>query len=143
MMVSDQTKLKLYFLTAVFSLIFSLLGFSYNAWRMEVSEDNSNVREAAFEVLKELGELEQIVYALHYDHDQENGSPRRGWVKIGLILDLSLLISPDAQSSATQLKQTWSKQWESIEQDQTANDLVIKKIEVTRGKVKQALMALQ
>lgn len=77
-MVSDQAKLKLYYLTAIFSLIFSLLGFSYNAWRMEVSEDNSNIREAAFEVLKELGELEQIVYALHYDHDQTSGSPRKG-----------------------------------------------------------------
>ncbi len=142
-MVSDQTKLKLYYLTAVFSLIFSLLGFSYNAWRMEASEDNSNIREAAFEVLKELGELEQIVYALHYDHDQVNGSPRKGWVTVGLIQDLSMLISPSAHASATTLKQTWSNNWANIEQDQAANDLVIGQIEEARNQIKLALLALQ
>lgn len=142
-MVNDQTKLKFYYLMAVFSLVFSLLGFSYNAWRMEVSEDNSNIREAAFEVLKELGELEQVVYALHYDHDQANGSPRKGWVKVGLVQDLSVLISPAAHASASELKQTWSNQWANIEQNQTANDLVVAQIEATRNQIKQALLALQ
>lgn len=141
-MASDQTKLKLYYLMAVFSLIFSLLGFSYNAWRMEASEDNSNIREAAFEVLKELGELEQIVYALHYDHDQVGGSPRKGWVKVGLIHDLSILISPAAHTSATTLKQTWSEQWANVAQDQAANDLIIAQVEATREQIKQALLAL-
>lgn len=142
-MVSEQTKLKLYYLTALFSLIFSLLGFSYNAWRMEISEDNSNVREAAFEVLKELGELEQIVYVLHYDHDQEDGNPRKGWVKVGLIQDLGMLVSPQAEQSAIQLKQVWSQQWAQLGAEQAANDAVITHIEAVRQQVKVALLALK
>ena len=142
-MVREQTKLRLYYLTAGFSLIFSLLGFSYNAWRMEVTEDNSNVREAAFEVLKELGELEQLVYVLHYDHDQENGNPRRGWVKVGLIHDLSMLVSVHAETSAMQLKQTWSTQWAHLETDQAANDALVAQIEAVRQQVKADLLALQ
>lgn len=142
-MVSEQVKLRLYYLTAVFSLVFSLLGFSYNAWRMEVSEDNSNVREAAFEVLKELGALEQLVYVLHYDHDQENGNPRKGWVKVGLIQDLAMLVSPQAKQSAIQLQQVWSKQWAQLGIDQAANDAVVAQIEQVRQQVKVVLLALK
>ncbi len=142
-MVSEQVKLRLYYLTAVFSLVFSLLGFSYNAWRMEVSEDNSNVREAAFEVLKELGALEQLVYVLHYDHDQENGNPRKGWVKVGLIQDLAMLVSPKAKQSAIQLQQVWSKQWAQLGTDQAANDAVVAQIEQVRQQVKVVLLALK
>lgn len=62
-------------------LVFAVIGFSYNAWRLESSEKNNNVRLAAFTVITELAQLEQLVYAAHYDQDPVNGSPRKGWVK--------------------------------------------------------------
>ena len=64
-------RMKVYQATALFSVLFALLGFSYNVWRMEVTEQNSNVRDAAFELLLQLAELEQVVYAAHYDNDLE------------------------------------------------------------------------
>lgn len=37
--------------TAVVSLVFAVSGFSYNAWRLEQSEENNIVRDASFHVL--------------------------------------------------------------------------------------------
>lgn len=34
---------RLYQLTVIFSVLFALLGFTYNVWRMEVTEQNSNI----------------------------------------------------------------------------------------------------
>ena len=70
-----EKKFKVYYLTAIFSLIFAVVGFSYNAWRLEVTEDNSNIRTTAFEVLTELAELQQLIYSAHYDHDMVAGNP--------------------------------------------------------------------
>lgn len=107
-MVNNQLlkkKLRLYYITTIFSLLFAVVGFSYNTWRLEVSEDNNNVRTASFEVLKSLSEFEQVIFAAHYDQDDDAGNPRLGWIKIGLIVDLSGLISPEVESSAVQLKE--------------------------------------
>ena len=97
-------KLKVYYMTAIISMIFAVVGFSYNAWRLEVSEDNSNIRTASFEVLQELAELEQTIYALHYDNYVTEGSPRKAWVSVGLIVDMSMLISPEVIKEAENLK---------------------------------------
>ena len=102
-----EIKLRAYYLTAIFSLVFAVVGFSYNAWRMEVSEDNNTVRTAAFEGLKELAEFEQIVFAAHYDQNLIEGSPRKGWVKVGLIVDLSTLISAEVVNESKQLHTAW------------------------------------
>ena len=104
----DQ-RLKLYQATAIFSMLFALMGFSYNVWRMEETERNSNSREACFELLLQLAELEQLVYAAHYDNDEVNGSPRTGWVKVGLIVDLSLAAGGDIHFAARALHATWSE----------------------------------
>ena len=80
-----------YFFTAIASVVFAFIGFSYNAWRMEASEDNNNTRIASFQILQELAELELIVFAAHYDNNKIDGSPRKGWVKVNLIHDLSYL----------------------------------------------------
>jgi hypothetical protein len=60
-----NNKLKIYYMTAIVGVVLSVTGFIYNAWRLEISEYNNNVRTASFEVLKELAELEQIIYARH------------------------------------------------------------------------------
>jgi len=60
-----KQKLKIFYITSIFSMVFAVLGFSYNAWRMELSEENNNLRTASFEVLLQLPGLEQIIYAIH------------------------------------------------------------------------------
>ncbi|MGI2260044.1 hypothetical protein [Shewanella sp. GXUN23E] len=130
-------------LTAVFSMIFALIGFSYNVWRMEVTEQNATVRDAAFEILKEVAELELIVYAAHYDADSDTGNPRRGWVKVGLIEDLALLMPKPAQRSAAALKQVWQQNWGIMGQDEQAAMAIVSALDRTRSEIRQALITLE
>jgi hypothetical protein len=131
-----------YYFTAILGLVFAIIGFSYNAWRLESSEQNNNIRLAAFTVITELAELEQLIYAAHYDQDAINGSPRKGWVKIGLIVDLSFLIDDTVQLEAIALKQVWQDNWQVIDKDRQATDQVVTSIEQVRQSIKIKLISL-
>ena len=52
---------------AVISLVVAISSLSYNTWRNEATEENRNLRVAAFEILLKLGELQQVVFHSHYD----------------------------------------------------------------------------
>lgn len=138
-----KSKLKVFYITSVFSMIFAVLGFSYNAWRLELSEDNNNIRTAAFEVLLQLSELEQIIYAAHYDKDAEQGNPRKAWVKIGLINDLSALIGKQVMIDAAELKRLWSESWQVIEASEQATNNMVSAIDEVRKSIKVALESLE
>jgi len=137
-----EHKLKKYYLTAILGVVFAVLGFSYNTWRLEASEDNNNVRTAAFEVLTELAALEQIIYAAHYDQDRVMGSPRKGWVKVGLIYDLSSLISPAVEHQAGSLKTLWADSWDTIATARAATDELVAQIEKVREQIKLTIVSL-
>lgn len=141
--MGNEKKLKSYYFTAVISLVFAIIGFSYNAWRMEVSESNNNIRTASFEVLKELAQLETIIFAAHYDKDQNKGNPRDGWVKVGLIFDLSVLIDKDVEIKSQQLKSTWSQSWQRLAKDEKVATELIKQIDTVRVEIKNVLSSLQ
>lgn len=138
-----EKRLMFYYITAVLSLISALAGFGYNAWRLEVTEDNNTVRTASFEVLKQLAHLEQIIFTLHYDKNTVEGSPRKGWVAIGLINDLSMLVSADVEQKAQNLKATWSDRWASIETNEEAVNVLISEVDLVRVAIKKALMSLE
>jgi hypothetical protein len=74
---------------AIISLVVALSSFSYTAWRTERSERNRTTRQAAFQMLVALGEMKQVVYHGHYDHDAVAGNPRTGWVYVETIRDFS------------------------------------------------------
>ncbi|MCW9047181.1 MAG: hypothetical protein OQK46_03805 [Gammaproteobacteria bacterium] len=138
-----KQKLKLFYITSIFSMVVAVVGFSYNAWRMELTEDNNNIRTASFEVLNELSELEQIIYAAHYDKDMSQGNPRKAWVKVGLIVDLSGLISPQVEKNATQLKSLWSTSWQLVKDDESVTQKLVEQIDKVRLSIKSDLKNLQ
>ncbi|MBE7214211.1 hypothetical protein MK852_12100 [Shewanella benthica] len=129
-------------ITAVFSMVFALVGFSYNVWRMEVTEYNSTMRSASFELLLQLSELEGIIYAAYYDKDPVAGNPRKGWIKVNLIADLSMITEAELQQATQQLKQDWQLHWDSIDDDETSVKQVIAKIDNTREEVRLLLSKL-
>jgi hypothetical protein len=136
-------KIKAFQTATLFSVFFALAGFSYNVWRMEVSEHNSNVRTACFEILLELAALEQLVYSAHYDQDPIEGNPRKGWVKVGLINDLSLLTEPAVVLSSAQLKRIWANHWERLSESSESANKLVDSIETVRKDVKTAIQALK
>jgi hypothetical protein len=138
-----EKQLHLYYTGTIIGVIFAVIGFSYNAWRLEVTEDNNNIRIASFAVLKELAELEQLIYAGHYDKNTVAGSPRRGWIKVGLVVDLSSLISPPVRDQALSLKASWQSNWQKFTDDQAATDTLITSIDAVRNTLKTTLVELQ
>ena len=138
-----EKKMHFYQVTVIFSVFFALVGFSYNVWRMEVSEENDNIRLASFEILLELSALEQLVYTAYYDHDVKEGSPRKGWVKVGLIADMSTLTTNPVKTKTDILKQTWSEHWETMASNQDSVKEIVNAIETVRSEIKQLLSSLQ
>ncbi|MEZ9595891.1 hypothetical protein AB4298_14745 [Shewanella sp. 10N.261.52.F9] len=140
--ISGEQTISIFQLTAVFSMVFALVGFSYNVWRMEITEYNSNARSASFELLLQLSELESIVYAAHYDKDVIQGNPRQGWVKVNLIADLSMITEPELSVAAEELKLSWQSNWQHMADDEASAQAVVTQIDETRARVRQLLKRL-
>jgi len=138
-----EKQIRNYQVAVIASLLFALLGFSYNVWRMEVTEENANTRTACFELLLVLSELEQLVYSAHYDKNSLEGSPRKGWVKVGLTVDLSVLTTSKVKNSALKLKDVWASHWQSIENNEQSVQSVVYAIEGSRTQIKMLLQNLE
>lgn len=108
-----------------------------------MTEDNNNIRTASFAVLTLLSEFEQNIFAAYYDSNPVEGSPRTGWVKVGLIVDMSTLISEDVEIESTKLKQLWSNEWENVFDERESVDQLTAQIDVIRADIKTELKALQ
>lgn len=137
-----RQKVLLFQVTTVIGVVFGLVAFSYNVWRMEITEANNNTRTACFEILTELAELEQLVYSLHYDNNEVEGSPRKGWVKVGLIDDLSVLTSANVEESTVALRDVWSGNWGRYSNDREAVDTIVSAIDAVRAEIKAELKDL-
>lgn len=137
-----ERRLKFYYITVVLSVFSACVSFAYNAWRLEISEDNSTTRTAAFQVLLKLSELEQGMYSLHYDQ-QGSWTPRHGWVAVSLVRDLSMLIDDDVRREAEALHQIWSEQWEQLDQDEAALKAIVNKIDKLRQAISFRLASLE
>lgn len=141
--MQQNSKLRLFYVTSVLSMIFAVIGFSYNTWRMQVTEENNNIRTASFEVLSRLSEMEQLIYTAHYDKNTIDGSPRKIWVKVGLIVDLSGLISPQVEKEAESLKSLWGASWQNVREDEETTQQLVMSIDLVRKNIKRALRNLK
>lgn len=139
----NENKFKLYQATVLFSVLFSLVGFSYNVWRMEASEENEMVRTACFEMLINLSSLEQLIFVAHYDNDLENGNPRQGWVTVGLLNDMSTLTNVAIEQKSELLKQSWATHWVDLGEDQASVDHMVTSIDNVRAEIKILLKSLE
>lgn len=99
---------------ALLSLAIALSSFSYTTWRNERSEHNRNIRQASFQLLSALGEMQQLVYHAHYDHDAERGNPRTGWVYVATIGDFSSTMPAPVPARALELQAAWREHWEGL-----------------------------
>ena len=143
MEVSQVTKrLKIYQVTSIITILLTLVGFSYNVYRLEQSEINSNIRTSSFEMLKELANLEQIVYAAHYEKDDKTGNPRTGWVKVGIIQDLAIICFDKNTMYTNELFKTWKNNWASMKNNRESADKIVEKIDNVRVQIREVLKNL-
>jgi len=99
---------------ALVSLTVALASFGYTTWRNERSEHNRTLRQASFQLLGALGEMQQVVFHAHYDHDSARGSPRTGWVYVATISDFSATMPAPVPARAQELFAAWRDHWEQL-----------------------------
>jgi hypothetical protein len=99
---------------AIISLVVALASLGYSTWRNERTEHNRTIRQASFQLLTALGEMQQVVYHAHYDHDAVRGNPRTGWVYVQTIADFSAAMPARVARCAAELLVTWRDHWEGL-----------------------------
>lgn len=129
---------------ALISLAVALSALSYNTWRNEKSETNRNHRQAAFEILSKLNQLQQVVFHRRYDQDEtDKGNPRLGWTIVLTIVDLSDLLEPPMPEKAQMLRATWGSNWEDLGEEQLSVDTVLGSVDMMRGETLHLLRSLE
>jgi len=127
---------------ALISLTVALGGLAYNTWRNEQTEENRSVRVAAFEVLRNLGELQVIVNYAYFAKNERLGNPMAGWGRVTLITDLSQLLPAPAPERAKKLLQVWQDDWEQVRDDKPSVDRITAEIDQSREAVREILRRL-
>ncbi|GAP65437.1 hypothetical protein MBSD_n0727 [Mizugakiibacter sediminis] len=107
-------------LLALLSLAVALAGLGYNTWRNETTESHRNVRQAAFVLLEQAGQLQQIVDNRHYGGDRSAMTHIDGWGKAALIRDLGALVSPASARAAREAFDAWATHADHLGDDDTA-----------------------
>lgn len=102
---------------AYFSLLIAISTLAYNTWRNEKTEEQRSVRHAAFVVLENLGEMQEIVdtryYFLPFMEDMSN-EPQlrlRGFGSAAMSRDLMNLMPAPAPEAGAELHAVWVKQF--------------------------------
>lgn len=107
-------------IVAIGSMAVALTGLAYNTYRNERTEINHTVRAAAFETLKNLGEVQIIVDYAHFKKDRMRGDTRTGWGRMTLIHDLAQVLPPPGPTDADALLTAWRDNVEQLEDDKDA-----------------------
>ena len=128
---------------ALLSLTVARTSVSYTTWRNERSEHNRTIRQAAFQLLSAFGELQQVVYHAHYDHDAVRGNPRTGWVYVMTIADFSAAMPPPVERCAAALLVSWRDHWEGLGRLDAAAEEISGAIDQCRTVVLAELRALR
>jgi len=101
---------------ALISLVIAVTSLTYTGWRNETSEHQRSVRLAAFRVLEELGELQEVVLYRAYfapvnPGRAEQGQLRvRGYGNVLLIRDLMNVMPEPGPAQAIKLDTLWQEQ---------------------------------
>lgn len=129
-------------LVALVSLVIALSALGYNTWRNERTEHNRNIRAAGFELLTEIGSLQQIIFYAHFAEGDQRGDPRMGWAGMLTIQDLAALMPADVGRDAGALESVWQADAEGLTADDEAYRRIDGAIDALRQTTLEALRAL-
>jgi hypothetical protein len=128
---------------ALISLVIAITSLGYNSWRNERSEENRTQRVVAVEALLKLGELQQLVYHNHYDHDTEDkGNPRTGWTLVLVIRDITQILDAPLPGSSEELRLTWEQNWQALSTSTESKDAIEAGIQSLRSDILAVLKDL-
>lgn len=122
---------------AIASLVVAIAALAHASWHYSHMEHNQNIRVAAFEVLLNLGQLQQVVNTAYYD--PKNSFPLAGWGNVALISDLSELIPDPVPQAAKRMIDTWKENYPSLQKDEAAVEKISLGIDETRASILNVL----
>ena len=129
---------------ALISLTVAICGLSYNTWRNEATEAHRNVRQGAFMLLEELGQLQQLSDQRFFAGTRDDTNLVVCWGKVALVRDVAPLVSPRVKERADALFRTWSSELEAFDQGNAeAEKRVAAAIAATRAELLDELKALR
>lgn len=129
-------------LVAIISLFVAAFSLVYAAWRQEVTEDQRTVRQAGFEILRNLGELQIIADHAQFTGDPMQGNPVTGWGRVLMIRDLAKLMPAPTQKHADALHQTWEKEWQGLGDNTASSEHITAAINTCREETARVLVGL-
>lgn len=128
---------------AIVSLAIAITSLGYNTWRNEASEYNRNQRLISIEVLRNVGQLQQVIFHNVFEMDVEDkGNPRTGWVHVLAIRDLTQLLDGPAPESGTELWKVWDAEWDKLEPLSESYGSVTEALEAVRTNTHALLRSL-
>jgi len=95
----------------------ALSALGYNTWRNESSEANRNVRQAGFEIIKHVGELQKITYIAHFDRKNVKTGTKIAWTEVLILKELSRLMPVAIQNKADTLTTVWRENWQGLKSE--------------------------
>lgn len=125
------------------SLIVALSALFYNTWRNESTEHNRNIRVAEFEILKDLGNLQELIDYAHFRKDQQKGDLTHGLAYVQAIKDLSALTPKPVEDAAEQLAEAWRKDGEQLPVSLDAASHLSEQVLTMRRTVMESLRSLK
>ena len=128
---------------AILSLCIAVIALGYTTWREEVTEKNRNNRVAAFEVLKNLGELQVIVNYVIYEPENPMANIFLGWGHVAIISDLGSLLPDPIPNETKHLVEVWASNAQNLQHDEKAQDAVTKEIDSSRQSLLRCIQSLR
>ncbi len=128
---------------AIVSLAVALTALVYSTWRNERTEHNRNIRAAGFELLSEIGSLQQVVFYGHFVPGDARGDPRMGWADVLTIVDLAALMPEEVGRNAKTLNATWQADWPNLGEDDAAHQRIDDAIDAVRQSTLTVLRRLR
>jgi len=133
---------------AIISLAIAISSLAYNSYRNELSEENRNIRFAAFTVLTELGELQVLVDRSHYGNMPDPTDWYSGFGKAGIVRDLCGVMPGATPGAGAVLFEVWQANVDDLfDEDRTgsaaAEKVISQQIMATREAVLSGLKALE
>ena len=128
---------------SICSLVVALSALGYNSWRNESTEHNRNIRAAEFEMLKHLGEVQQIIDYAHLRKDAQRGDLTQGLSRVLLIRDLGTLTPRPVDECTEKLLASWVKNGDQLATSQEAAATLSEDVLLTRRAVLASLQSLK
>ncbi|MBW8192567.1 hypothetical protein K0504_16120 [Neiella marina] len=126
----------------VMSVLIAVTALATSQYRSDVTEHNRTLRFAAFEMLKELGALQQLVHQSHFSETPPPDYNLQGWNHVLLIRDFSVLLPAPVPAQTERLVDQWQQHWPTLTEQRASNDALTQQITTTREAVTAMVQAL-